>query len=59
MTVAREGLIPAVLGAAVTTTGLALRNVNPMVGWGVTGFGLAHIILGSIDLFQHNPNRIK
>lgn len=55
---AREGLIPTVLGAAVTTTGLALRNVNPMVGWGVTGFGLAHIVLGTIDLVQHNSNRI-
>lgn len=56
---AREGLIPTVLGAAVTTTGLALRNVNPMVGWGVTGFGLAHVILGTIDLVQHNPNGFK
>ncbi|KAF1084833.1 hypothetical protein SPSYN_02003 [Sporotomaculum syntrophicum] len=55
---AREGLIPTVLGAAVTTTGLALRNVNPMVGWGVAGFGLAHIVIGTIDLVQHNSNRI-
>ncbi len=55
---AREGLIPTVLGAAVTTTGLALRNVSPMVGWGVAGFGLAHIVLGTIDLVQHNSNRI-
>jgi len=55
--VARESLIPTVLGAAVTTTGLALRNVNPMIGWGVTGFGLAHILLGTIDLVQHNSNR--
>lgn len=53
----REGLIPTVLGAAVTTTGLALRNVNPKVGWGVAGFGLAHIVLGAIDLVQHNSNR--
>ncbi|TYO95904.1 hypothetical protein LX24_01294 [Desulfallas thermosapovorans DSM 6562] len=56
---AREGLIPTVLGAAVTTTGLALRNVNPTVGWGITGFGLAHVILGTIDLIQHKPYKFK
>jgi len=53
----REGLIPTVLGAAVTTTGLSLRKVNPMVSWGVTGFGLAHVLLGAIDLVQHNSKR--
>lgn len=51
----REGLIPTVLGTAVTTAGLALRGTNPVVGWGVAGFGLAHILLGAIDLIQHPP----
>jgi hypothetical protein len=49
----REGLIPTVLGTAVTAAGLALRNTNPLVGWGITGFGLAHIVLGTIDLIEH------
>ncbi|TEB17417.1 hypothetical protein Psfp_00641 [Pelotomaculum sp. FP] len=50
----REGLIPTVLGTAVTAAGLALRGTNPVVGWGVAGFGLAHILLGAIDLIEHH-----
>lgn len=53
---AREGLIPTVLGTVVTGTGLALRTSNPVVGWGITGFGLAHILLGAIDMVQHSPD---
>lgn len=49
----REGLIPTVLGTFVTATGLALRGANPVLGWGVAGFGLAHIMLGAIDLIEH------
>lgn len=49
----REGLIPTVLGTAVTAAGLALRGKNPVVGWGVAGFGLAHVLLGAIDLIEH------
>jgi len=50
----REGLIPTVLGTAVTTTGIALRSaVSPAIAWGVAGFGLAHIVLGTIDLVSH------
>lgn len=49
----REGIVPAILGTAVTASGLALRSKKPLVGWGVFGFGLAHIILGSIDLIEH------
>ncbi|ERJ12135.1 hypothetical protein [Haloplasma contractile] len=64
----REGLIPTILGTGVTATGVALnrRNGNnKMMGFrknksnmsmltaGVIGFGLAHIVLGSIDLFEH------
>lgn len=50
----REGLVPTVLGTAVTATGLALtRASSPAVAWGVAGFGLAHIVLGTIDLFSH------
>ncbi|KJS18482.1 MAG: asparagine synthase [Peptococcaceae bacterium BRH_c4b] len=49
----REGLIPTVLGTAVTATGLALRMANPALGWGIAGFGLAHVVLGAIDLVEH------
>ena len=49
----REGMIPTVLGSAVTIGGIVLRNVNPVVGWGVAGFGLAHVVLGTIDLIEH------
>ena len=49
----REGLIPAVLGTVVTGSGFALRTVNPMLGTAVMGFGLAHIVLGGIDLVEH------
>ncbi len=60
----REGLIPAILGTAVTATGLAMRgydmkkrgmtkrDTTVAIGAGVLGFGLAHVVLGSIDLIQ-------
>lgn len=49
----REGLVPTVLGTAVTVTGLAIKNVTPSIGWGIVGFGLAHVVLGTIDLVEH------
>lgn len=52
----REGLIPTVLGTAVSATGYALkqnRKVSPMVSNTVFGFGLAHVVLGVIDLVEH------
>ena len=60
----REGLIPTVLGTAVTATGVAMRgydmkkrgmtkrDTTVAIGAGILGFGLAHVVLGSIDLFQ-------
>lgn len=60
----REGLIPVILGTAVTATGVALRGTDMKkhgmtkrdtrvaIGSGLLGLGLAHIILGSIDLVQ-------
>lgn len=54
----REGLVPTVLGTVVTGTGYALRNVNPKVGNAVMGFGLAHIVLGGIDLVEHNEQEL-
>ena len=49
----REGLIPAVLGTAVTASGIALRKSKPAAAWGIMGFGLAHVVLGAIDLVEH------
>lgn len=49
----REGLIPTVLGTAVTATGAAFRGKYPMVSTAVMGFGLAHVVLGAIDLVEH------
>jgi hypothetical protein len=60
----REGLIPVILGTVVTATGVALRGVDMKnhgmtrrdtkvaIGSGLLGLGLAHIILGGIDLVQ-------
>jgi len=49
----REGLVPTVLGAAVTAAGLAAYGAFPVTAAGITGFGLAHIVLGGIDLVTH------
>lgn len=56
----REGLIPTMLGAAVTAAGASFsknnmkkKNMIPMIEAGVIGFGLAHIVLGAIDLIEH------
>ncbi|AZV42748.1 hypothetical protein BAOM_2139 [Peribacillus asahii] len=52
----REGLIPTVLGTAVSTAGYMLkqkRGSNKMVANTIFGFGLAHVVLGVIDLVEH------
>ncbi|RXZ84022.1 asparagine synthase [Paenibacillaceae bacterium] len=50
----REGLIPAVLGTVVSASGATLlKSKYKLVGTGVLGFGLAHVILGAIDLIEH------
>lgn len=50
-----EGLIPTVLGTAVTATGTMMKrkNIQPMVSSAIIGFGLAHVVLGAIDLIEH------
>lgn len=60
----REGLIPTLLGTAVTGAAITSRvldirkngidksQIAPMIATGLVGFGLAHIVLGSIDLIQ-------
>lgn len=50
----KEGTIPTALGAVVTTAGLiSKRSTRKNLAWGIVGFGLAHIVLGGIDLVQH------
>jgi len=56
----REGLIPTMLGTVVTAAGATLsknnmkkKNMLPMIEAGVIGFGLAHVVLGAIDLVEH------
>jgi len=55
----REGLIPTVLGTAVTATGLTLRGKSKykMAATAVIGFGLAHVVLGAIDLVEHRNQK--
>ncbi|MFD0051381.1 asparagine synthase [Actinomycetes bacterium NPDC127524] len=52
----REGMIPTVLGSVVTATGYAMKQKsgsNKMIANTIFGFGLAHIVLGTIDLVEH------
>lgn len=52
----REVLIPTALGSAVTAAGFVMkqnRGSNKMVANTVFGFGLAHVVLGVIDLVEH------
>lgn len=53
----REGLIPAVLGTAVTATGAALLGRNKPLATTLMSFGAAHIVLGAIDLVEHRHQR--
>ncbi len=50
----REGLVPTVLGTVVTAAGASLLRSNyKLAAAGVLGFGLAHVVLGAIDLLEH------
>ncbi|SDG18819.1 hypothetical protein SAMN04488542_1291 [Fontibacillus panacisegetis] len=47
----REGLIPTVLGTVVSASAASLLGSRyKLAATGVLGFGLAHIVLGAIDL---------
>ncbi|MBV7275495.1 asparagine synthase [Clostridium sp. PL3] len=52
---ARKGVIPAVLGTAVTAAGATLTamEIAPVIATGAIGFGLAHIVLGGLDIARH------
>ncbi|QHE51224.1 asparagine synthase [Pontibacillus sp. HMF3514] len=52
----REGIIPVVLGTAVTAAAYCLesrRSRQERYADALVGFGLAHIVLGAIDLIEH------
>lgn len=50
----REGLIPAVLGTVVTASAASLLGSKyKLAATGMLGFGLAHVVLGAIDLIEH------
>ncbi|MET3699458.1 asparagine synthase [Bacillus oleivorans] len=56
----REGLIPTILGFIVTVLGIILmqnRRLDRTVSNTILGFGLGHIVLGVIDLFEHRHYR--
>ncbi|MFD2672805.1 asparagine synthase [Marinicrinis sediminis] len=53
----REGLVPSILGSVVTASGATLLGRNRAAALGVMGFGLAHVVLGAIDLFEHRYRR--
>ena len=60
----REGLIPTLLGSSVLAAGTMIRGMDmerhgmhrrdvlPLIGAGLVGFGLAHVILGTKDLVK-------
>lgn len=60
----RAGIIPTLLGTAVTGVTLYMngedivkrgkrkRNVESMVASGLLGFGVAHLVLGSINMMK-------
>ncbi|ABR47505.1 conserved hypothetical protein [Alkaliphilus metalliredigens QYMF] len=54
----QEGLIPTVLGTVVTATGTVMKRkrMTPMITAGIIGFGLAHVVLGAIDLVEHRDD---
>lgn len=53
----REGLIPAIIGTAVTAAEAALRIRYPMAGTAFASLGLAHVVPGAIDLAQHRKQQ--
>jgi hypothetical protein len=56
----REGLIPTLLGTSVTIAGYAMRRSRyRSMANAVIGFGVAHLVLGAIDLFEHRGFNMK
>lgn len=56
---AREGTTATIVGIIVVVIGYALYGASPVWGAGIIGFGLGHVVLGLIDLFQNNYSRTQ
>ncbi|EIT85789.1 hypothetical protein A374_08139 [Fictibacillus macauensis ZFHKF-1] len=53
----REGMIPTILGTAVSLASFSFSTTTrkyKTLSHVLLGFGLAHIVLGVIDLFEHH-----
>ncbi|MBK1810597.1 asparagine synthase [Clostridium sp. YIM B02505] len=62
----KEGTIPTLIGSVVVAGTAALRanelrkhgmrkkDIVPMAETALLGFGLAHVVLGTIDMVQHH-----
>ncbi len=49
----KQGLVPTVIGTAVAATGIALKDTIPKsYSSGMVGFGLANIVMGSVDMIS-------
>lgn len=48
----REGTTATIVGVIVSLIGYSLLGSTPVWGAGILGFGLAHVVLGVIDLVQ-------
>lgn len=55
----REGTTATIVGVIVALIGYALYSTTPIWGAGILGFGLAHVVLGVIDLLQSNDRRVR
>ena len=55
----REGAIPVALGTVVTGVGVAAMAAAPVIAAGVIGVGAAHVVLGAIDLVEHDKEPDK
>ena len=65
----KEGMVPLIAGTVVMSTGALLKAMEmkdgksrrgsmfPMAAAGIIGFGLAHIVLGSIDMAQNRHHK--
>ncbi|MGE5474659.1 MAG: hypothetical protein ACM3UU_10615 [Ignavibacteriales bacterium] len=55
----REGTTATIVGIIVVLVGYALFSSTPIWGAGIIGFGLAHVVLGVIDLMQNSNRRVR
>lgn len=65
----KEGIVPIIAGSIVVSAGAVMKSMEmkqrnmrkdelmPMATAGIIGFGLAHLVLGSIDLAQNRHHK--